>query len=660
MERMADLIWQLRALNYDYYVLDKPSVSDAEYDELYDELCALEAQSGIVLPESPTRRVGDEPVAAFGTHEHMQRLWSLDKTKTVSGIREWAAKCERLRADSIAQGKEQPPIQYSLEYKFDGLTVNLTYKVGKLVQATTRGNGTKGEVILEQVKTIRTIPRTIPFKGIVEVQGECIMRLSILNKYNETAIEPLKNARNAAAGALRNLDPKVTASRNLDVYFYSLGFYDGDPIQSQQEVMHFLNENKFPTKGMLGVYDDINTLCAELDHIESTRDRLDFLIDGLVIKVCSLKTRAILGFTDKFPRWTIAFKFTPEETTTILNSVSWNVGRTGKLTPLAHLEPVDIGGVTVKNATLNNFGDIERKKVAIGAHIIIRRSNDVIPEIIGLASQSENTVAIERPTRCPACGAHIEQRGAHIYCTNSLSCRPQIVARLTHFASRNAMDIEMFSEKTAQLFVDELQITAIPQLYTLKKGDLIALNGFKQKKEQKLLDELEKSKTQPLHAFLFALGIPNVGSKTAKDLAEEWGSLESLRHASYDELMQIRDVGSVVAQSIVDFFADENISAQIDNLLMLGVKPSIEQKLGDQGLLAGMTFVLTGTLENFSRDQASDILERLGGKVSTSVSRKTSAVVCGADPGSKLQKARELGVRIIEEDEFIKVTRGEI
>jgi DNA ligase (NAD+) len=653
-KRMAELVERLNELSYQYYVLDEPTVSDAEWDALYDELLALEAKTGIVLPDSPTQKVGGKPLEGFASHRHRQRLYSLAKCKEKGELQDWMRRVERLKEEyERATGVALPPLKYALEYKFDGLTINLTYTNGSLALAATRGNGEVGEVITEQAKTIRNLPLSIPFKGDVDVQGECIMRLSALEEYNKTAAEPLKNARNAAAGALRNLDPAVTASRKLTAYLYGVGYIDGGRITDEQGVFSFLAENRLPTLGALGYFEAFEDLWQAIEEAEKQRNALDFLIDGLVIKVCDFRTREALGYTDKSPRWAMAFKFAAEEMTTTIERIDWEVGRTGKLTPVATLEPVDIGGVTVKRATLNNMGDIERKGVGVGSNVFIRRSNDVIPEILGAVLGDEPKERVLPPERCPACGAHVEERGAHLFCTNSLSCRPQIVGRLTHFASRGAMDIETFSEKTAEFLAERLGFDSVCDLYRLAPGSLSGMEGFGDKREAKLMKEIEKSKNQPLSRFLFALGIPNVGAKTAKDLSAAFGTLENLRKADVAALMAVPDVGPVVAESIVEFFSDERIASQVDELLALGVNPVPDEKpaTGDSPF-AGKTVVLTGTLSTMTRNEATELIEKMGGTVSGSVSKKTDMVIAGENAGSKLEKAQKLGVKVLSEQEF--------
>ena len=640
-QRMQELVDRLNTYARAYYVEDAPLISDGEYDALEAELIALEKETGIVLPDSPTHRVGGEPLEKFEEHRHLGRLWSLDKVRTLDGIREWMDRVKRLL------DLEEDPL-YALEYKFDGLTINLTYENGVLVQGATRGNGVTGEAILPQLKTIRSLPLTIPFTGRMEVQGECIMRLSVLEKYNKTAKEPLKNARNAAAGALRNLDPQVTADRNLSCFCYNVGYIEGKTLTDHQEMIAFLRENGFPVSPFIHYGHGADEFIEIIDKVAEERDRLDFLIDGMVIKVCDFAQREQLGYTEKFPRWAMAYKFAAEEATTTIESVTWEVGRTGKLTPVAHVEPVDLCGVTVSNATLNNWDDILRKQVGIGSRVFIRRSNDVIPEILGAVPGDTPKAPVEKPEVCPFCGAHVEHRGVHLYCTNPLSCRPQIISRLAHFASRDAMDIETFADKTAEQLFNELNVATIPELYTLRRDRLLGLEGFKEKKAQNLLTALENSKHRPLSAFLNALGIPNVGVKTARDLSLTFGSLDKLRNATYEELIAIEDVGEVVADSVLSFFHDPRISQQIDDLIAYGVAPEAD-RAATASPISGKTIVVTGTLPTLSRKEAEDLILDHGGKAAGSVSKKTDYVLAGEAAGSKLTKAQQLGIPVIDE-----------
>lgn len=651
-KKMQELVNTLNQHAYRYYVLDDPSISDVQYDRLFDELLALEKETGVVLPDSPTRRVGGAPLKSFAQHEHIARLWSLDKSQTESALSAWVEKTLLDAPDTV----------FSVEYKFDGLTVNLTYDDGLLVSAATRGDGVTGEDILPQVLTIRSVPMRVPYKGRFEIQGEGIMYLSVLDEYNKTALEPLKNARNAAAGALRNLDPAVTATRKLDIFFYNVGYIEGLVLNDHEQMHKFISDNGFKVSPYLKYAKTVDDVIGAVRDIEKNRDSLDFLIDGAVIKVSDMALRASLGYTDRFPRWAMAYKFAAQETTTKLISVSWNVGRTGKLTPLAHLEPVDLCGVTVSNATLNNPDDILRKKVKIGSTVWIRRSNDVIPEIMGVTDENEEGLErIEVPSVCPHCGSVVERRGAHIFCTNPEGCMPRSVRAISHFASRQAMDIETLNEKTAELLYNELNVRVPLDLYRLTLDQLCTLEGFGEKRSQNLLDALQNSKTRPLAAFINALGIPNVGVKTAKDLAKRFGSIQALSKADAQELTAISDIGDIVAGSIAGFFADEKNAKAIEEFKAIGIDPreEIVSPNNAAGVFAGMTIVVTGTLPTLGRKDAEALIEENGGKAAGSVSKKTSYVLAGEAAGSKLTKAQTLGIPIIDEAEFLKMIKGE-
>ncbi|MEK4360304.1 NAD-dependent DNA ligase LigA [Paenibacillus sp. FSL M7-1455] len=664
MSTMEQLVAELNKLNYHYYTLDKPLISDKEYDALYDRLVALEKESGVVLPDSPTQRVGGELLKGFVQHRHLAPLWSLDKAQNADQLQSWNARVTKLVADYNSKNPDNPLPQpsYAVELKFDGLTLNLTYKDGRLVQAATRGNGVVGEGILAQVKTIKSVPLTIPYtEGTIEVQGEGIMNLSVLEKYNQTAAEPLKNARNAAAGALRNLNPKVTAERKLSAFFYNVGYSDNIRFESHKEMMDFLRDNHFKVNPYIFYFENFDDVTKQLEDIQERRAGLDYLIDGAVVKIVDMRTREALGYTDKFPRWAVAYKFEAEETTTVLESVSWEVGRTGKITPVARVEPVELAGVTVQNCTLNNIGDIERKnlKHALGTRVFIRRSNDVIPEILGKVTEESDGEEIVYPEHCPACGFPLEQRGAHLFCNNRLDCKPQIIGRITHFASRDAMDIETFSVMTAEQLYNELNVREPADLYTLAFEDLIKLDRFGEKKANNLLAALEKSKDRDLASFLFALGIPNTGKSTTKMLADHFRDLHAIMNATVEELIALPDVGGIVAESIVSFFADPFMKSGIEKMLALGVKaqaPEAPQVINTDSFFSGKTVVLTGTLHQLTRDEAAKRLEALGAKVTGSVSSKTDLVIAGEKAGSKLTKAQQLGIQVIEdEDEFIRL-----
>lgn len=659
-DRMRELVDRINQLNYHYYVLDDPIASDDEWDALYRELVLLEQSQGRVLEDSPTRLVGGEPVSAFEQTRHLARLYSMNKAQSIEELYAWQARVLKAIEEynqTAAQPVSAP--QYTVEYKYDGLTINLTYDSGELVMAATRGNGEIGEIILPQVKTIRSIPVYIPFKGKMEVQGEGIMRISEFEKYNAAAAEPLKNPRNGAAGALRNLDPKVTASRHLDCFTYNIGYIEGRSFTSSLEMMEFLKEQRLPVNPYFKVFDNIDDVVKELKEIESIRESLDFQIDGVVIKLADFRTRKLLGYTDKFPRWAIAYKFFAQEVLTTLRSVSWEVGRTGKITPLAHLEPVEIGGATVKRATLNNKWDIQRKKVKLGSKVWVRRSNDVIPEIMGVQDE-DGGEEIKTPEVCPACGTRLIEKGMLLFCPNKRECRPQAVGRLTHFASRDAMDIEAFSEKSAGQFYDVLGVREAADLYYITNDQLLSLDNWKEKKAERFLSEVEKSKACRLDSFIYALGIPNIGKRTARDLAEHFQSVPKLAGAGLEELTRIDEIGEIVANSVIEFFGDEVNSQMVNRLFEAGVSPvwdSAGKK--SEGFFSGRTFVLTGTLESMERRLAAERIEALGGKASGSVSKNTFAVIAGENAGSKLEKARALNIRVIDEEEFLKLLEGE-
>ncbi|MCL2062232.1 MAG: NAD-dependent DNA ligase LigA [Firmicutes bacterium] len=639
MNNMQELVETLNRYAYEYYVLDNPTVSDKEYDALYDRLVALEKESGVILPDSPTKKVGGEPLKGFTRHTHINRLYSLDKCTSPDVLRAW---CEKINKFAGANTR------FSLEYKLDGLTLCLTYNDCYLKSAATRGNGVEGEDVTAQVLTIRSLPQKIPYAGLVEIQGEGIMRLSAFNAYNQTAPEPLKNPRNGVAGAIRNLDPRITRSRNLDVVFYHVNYIESGEVSTQTAALEFLQKNRFRTESFLCT-DDIDQLITAVTTAD--KSALDYLVDGMVIKVDDYALRERLGFTDKFPKWAIAFKFEAEETTTTLNRVVWQVGRTGKLTPLAHLQPVELCGVTVSRATLNNYGDILRKKVKLGSSVFIRRSGDVIPEILGVADGSGGADIIP-PETCPACNANLTEIGAHLFCPNAQDCPPQICAKLVHYCSKDCMDIEGVSDKTVQQLFSVLSVRRPSDLYRINRADLADLDGFKDKKAANLLAAVQKSKGADLARFIHALGIPNIGKKSARDLAKTFGSIENLSSATVERLSDIPEFGGVMAESVAAFFIQNQ--DEIARLKEVGVNPVLETPKATDGFFAGKKVVLTGTL-SMPRRQAADLLESLGAEISGSVSKDTALVIAGEDAGAKLEKAKKLGIRILDDAEFKKL-----
>ena len=643
MNKMRMLIDTLNKWAYEYYVLDNPSVPDREYDRLYDELVELEKQTGIVEPDSPTRRVGGEPLKAFERHEHISRLYSLDKCVTYDRLSAFITRVKKTYADA----------DFTVEYKYDGLTMCITYDKGNFVRATTRGNGVVGEDVTAQCLTIKSVPLKIPFQGLMEVQGEAVIPLSALQKYNSTAAEKLKNARNAAAGAIRNLDPSVTAKRGVEILFYNVNYIEGKSFSTQVEMFGFLRENFFKVYPYLKVCRDEADIISALEEIEVERKKIDILTDGAVIKLNNVPARDGLGYTDKFPRWAIAYKFEAEEAQTTVREVKWQVGRTGKLTPLAIVDPVELGGATVRKATLNNFGDIGRKDVRIGSLVAIRRSNEVIPEILGCVEHTGTSVNIQKPTVCPYCGSSVVEEGANLFCPNRL-CPPRIVARFEHFAQKDAMDIEGFSEATADQLHKKLGLTRPSQLYTLTAEDIGSLEGFKDKKINNLLSAIENSKNVPLERFIFALGIDGVGRVAARDLANAFKSVDALSHATVEQLTELENIGEITARAIVGWFADDDNRAELADLLKY-VTPVYEQRQVEGGIFFGQVVVLTGTLSAYTRSQAQKIIEDEGGECGSSVTKKTTLVIAGEEAGSKLQKAQKLGIKVIDEQEFVRM-----
>lgn len=639
LARMKELVSTLNEWARLYYEEDAPVVADAEYDRLYDELRNLEKEVGYSLPTSPTHRVGGAPKGKFEQSKHILRLYSLDKCQSKEEFYDW---CNRI----VKTVGYLPTL--TCEYKFDGLTLNILYENGKIVKASTRGNGEVGEVVTAQVNTIRKLPKTIEYKGRIEIQGEGILRLSRLNEYNLTASEPLKNARNGAAGAIRNLNPQVTAQRGLSFFAYNIGYSD-KTFATQTEMREFLKAEGFETEGDFEKVNDAESAMKYADRTGEKREKLDYLIDGVVFKVDDVHLRDEIGFTEKFPKWAVAYKFKADEMTTTLQDVEWQVSRSAKLNPIAILEPVDIGGVTVSRATLNNYGDILKKKVKIGDKVFVRRSNDVIPEIMGVAIENPNAVAIQKPHECPVCHAPVKEVGAFLYCTGD-NCAPQIISKLDHFASKDAMDIDGFSEKTAELLYNETHVEDAVDLMNLNATDLFGLEGFGDKKIGNLLGAIEKSKHTTLDRFIFALGIDGIGKKTAKDLVKRFRTLENLQNASLTDLGAVDGIGEILANNVFEFFRDSNNVDFVDRLLKSGI--TFEEAEQKSGVFSGMKVVLTGSLPTYKRGEATKLIEDNGGEVAASVSKTVNLVLAGEDAGSKLEKAQKLNIKIIDEQHF--------
>lgn len=656
--RIRELTDELNKYSREYYSLDNPSISDKEYDALYEELKKLEKETGFILPYSPTLRIGDEILKGFTKYTHRAPLWSLDKAQSYEELEDWFIRNKKFVDNYNSNHKDKlPEPEYFLTRKFDGLSVNLTYdKDGVLINAATRGTGTVGEEISRQVKLVKSVPlKTVP-GDLFEIHGEALMTKESFLKYNEKAKVPLKNTRNGAAGALRNLDLSETRRRDLTIYFYDVGYKEGKPFTSYEEMIEFIKSHGFPTDNYFKKAKTFQEIKDIIEENVEERTKLSYDIDGVVIVINDIKTRELLGYTIKFPRWGIAYKFEAEEAQTRLLSVEWNVGRSGRVSPTAILEPVELAGVTVQRATLNNMDDIKRKDVKIGADVYIRRSNDVIPEIMGRVINDNETTEIEPPKKCPSCGTNLTLIGAHYFCENTLSCKPQLIKTMVHFTSRDAMNIEGISEKTAEAFFETLDLKKVSDFYKLTKEDLLKLPKTKDKKAENILNAIEKSKDTNLSSFIYAMGIQNVGERTSRDLVTKFKTLDAIRKATYEELLTVPDIGDIVANNILDFFKSEEVEKEIDNLLSLGVKPKEEVETLDKNIESSpfkdKTVVITGTMKNYKRKDLEEKIISLGGIPQGSVSKKTDFVIFGEEAGSKLTKARDLGVKTITEDEF--------
>lgn len=656
-ERATKLRADIERHNYLYYVLDQPEISDSEFDKLFRELQDLEqTHPDLRTPDSPTQRVGAAPVSNFPQHQHLVPMLSLDNA---FGQDELRAFDERVRRGLGVAG----PIEYYAELKFDGLSISLTYTDSVLQAATTRGDGQVGEVVTPNAKTVRGIPLRLreEVPDTLEVRGEVIMFRDIFEDLNKRRAEKgeqvYANPRNAGAGSLRQLDSRITAERKLN--FFAYGFGAGPRLaDTQSGTLDKLKQLGFAVRPERAVLNGANELLKYLHEWQERRAGLPFAIDGIVIKVNHLDQQATLGSTSRGPRWAIAYKFPAEQAFTKLNSIFWQVGRTGAVTPVADLEPVIVGGATVSRATLHNYEDLIRKDVREGDVVVIQRAGDVIPEVIGpvLERRQPDSAIPTEPQNCPECGTkliHIEGQVA-LLCPNK-HCPAQISAKFRHFVSRGAMDIEGFGEKLIDRFIELGLLTDLPSIYRLKdhREDLINLERLGEQSVDNLLSGIEASKHRPLDKFIFGLGIRYVGDRGAYELATHFRTLEALRHADYDQLLSVADVGPRTANEIQQWFEDENNQRMLDDLLALGVRPK-EAEAPASDLFSGQTFVFTGTLERMTREQAEELVVRLGGKAAGSVSKATSYVVAGPGAGSKLAKAEQLGVPILTEDEFLE------
>ncbi|OIR16199.1 DNA ligase [mine drainage metagenome] len=664
-QRIAHLRTELERHNHAYYVLDAPTIPDAEYDKLFRELQELEAQHPELLAlDSPTQRVGGKVLDGFAAVRHAVPMLSIrTETDTESS---GATNFDTRVRNALGTSGE---IEYACELKFDGLAVNLRYERGVLVQAATRGDGETGEDVTQNVRTIHCIPLHLKncIAEVLEVRGEVYMSRRDFERYNEKqraqGLATLVNPRNGAAGSIRQLDPRLAARRPLSFFAYGLGDVRGwDYPDTHSGILNALKRFGLPVCDERAVVSGAEALAEFHRSIAAKRDALPFDIDGVVYKVNDLKLQAELGFVSREPRWAVAHKFPAEEQLTIVRDIEVQVGRTGKLTPVAKLEPVFVGGTTVSNATLHNEGEIRRKDVHIGDTVIVRRAGDVIPEVVGVLAERRPTgaKAFVMPTTCPVCGSHVvrEEGEADARCTGGLFCAAQRKQAILHFAGRRAMDIEGLGDKLVDQLVDENIIHSLSDLYdekVLNPQTLAALERMAEKSAQNIVGALEKSKRTTLNRFLFALGIRHVGETTAKDLARHFGKLDAIMLASAEQLLTVHDVGPVVAQSIVAFFGEVHNREVVQQLRTLGVHWEEHEGASNEALpLSGKTFVLTGTLVSMSRDEAKSRLEALGAKVAGSVSKKTDCVVAGEEAGSKLIRAQELNVPIWNETELIQ------
>ncbi|NLK08763.1 MAG: NAD-dependent DNA ligase LigA [Firmicutes bacterium] len=665
---IANLIDKIRYHDYRYYVLDSPEITDAEYDGLMAELKALEeAHPDLVDDSSPTQRVSGSPSEAFGQVEHRTPLLSLDNATTKEELVDFDQRIKRLLAN---------PVSYVVEPKIDGLAVSLTYENGVLVRGATRGDGERGEDITTNLRTINSIP--LKLRGdvppIVEVRGEAYMdrvAFAELNRHRGESGAPLfANPRNAAAGSLRQLDPAVTASRRLNVFMYAIGYYEGLEIATQWQVLRHLTDWGFRVNPLIERSEDIDAVWGYCVVMESKRNELIYDIDGVVVKVDDLAAHAKLGATGRSPRWAIAFKYPAEEATTIVRDIIVQVGRTGALTPLAILEPVVVAGSTVSRATLHNADVLAEKDVRIGDTVIIRKAGDVIPEIVKPVESKRTTAEriFSMPTHCPVCGAEVRRiPGEAVTRCVGGACPAQLVEGVVHFASRGAMDIEGLGPRLAAQLVDAGLVGDVSDLYYLSEDQLSSLPRMGDKSVRNLLNALSESKARPLSRVIFALGIELVGEAAGRELAAHFQTMDNLMEASEDTLRRVNLIGDKITDSITAFMAEPQNRKIIQRLAEAGVnlsEPTVgsankEGDISEETFFNGKTVVLTGTLTEFTRQEAAQLLRGLGARVTSSVSRNTDYVVAGTDPGSKFQRAEELGVNILSEADLLKFAKGE-
>jgi DNA ligase (NAD+) len=657
-KRAAELREAIRGANHRYYVLDEPDIADAEYDALVAELLELEEMNpDLVTPDSPTQRVGATPSDAFQPVQHRERLFSLDNADDVESLQAWEARAERVLGDT--------PSGYSCELKIDGLAVSLTYEGGRFTRGATRGDGVTGEDITANLRTISQIPLVLltdDAPSVMEVRGEVYMSTAAFEELNESQAEAgdrlFVNPRNAAAGSLRQKDPSVTAGRRLGIWVYQLGMAESGPsFASHTGTLAWLAAAGFPVEPHSAHLDDLAAVIAYVERAEKDRHDVGYQTDGVVVKVDDLSEQAELGFTAKSPRWAIAYKFPPEEQTTTLRSIEVNVGRTGAVTPYAVLEPVFVGGATVTNATLHNADEIARKDLRIGDTVVVRRAGDVIPEVVAPVTSSRSGAEKKwrMPKKCPFCGNPIvrPEGEAVARCTGGFECPSRLREYLFHFAGRGGMDIEHLGYKTIDLLLTEGLISDPADIFTLDPAAILEFEGWGETSVGNLMDAIDAARDRPVARLLTALGIPLVGGTVARLLARRFGSMHALLESRPEALEALEGIGPEIVRSVQDWADDPENRALVERLGAAGVRlADPEPEGGRSDLLAGVAVVLTGTLDGFTREEAKAAVEDRGGRVTGSVSSKTAALVAGESPGSKLAKAEELGVPVLDEPGF--------
>ncbi len=658
---VLELREEIRRHDYLYYVKGEPAVADSVYDRLYRRLLQVEeAHPDLVTPDSPTQRVGTEPQDALPTLAHAAPMLSLDSTKDPEEVRRFH--------DRILKAVEGDEVDYLLEPKLDGVSMELVYEDGRLTRAVTRGNGRQGEGVTENVRTIPSVPlrlreeeRTPP--SFLSVRGEILMRLSAFEALNQSLLEhgqePFANPRNATSGAIRQLDASITAKRPLELLAYDILEVRGASFRTDLEGVEALRQWGLPVPERVTVARSVEEILDYHAAYDKDRDVLDYEIDGIVVKLNSLDERADLGSTSRHPRWALAFKFEPRKEVTRIERIAVQVGRTGVLTPVALLLPVEVGGVTVSRATLHNREELERKDVREGDRVRVQRAGDVIPQVVEVVPEEgrERNPPFTMPTECPNCGTPVELRGPFTLCPNRFGCSAQLKGRIVHFASRHGLDIEGLGEETAALLVDQELVRELADLFELTPERLVPLPGFAEKSATNLVEAIQSRRTTDLRRFLFGLGIPEVGVAVAADLARHFRTLDAVREADAEALQQVRGVGPIMSEQIVAFFADQRNAAAIDAVAGRMERLEVEAPAGEGGALEGKRFVFTGALEAMSRSRAKKLVEGLGARATGSVSGETDVLVAGEAAGSKLTRAQELGVEIMEEEAFLALLR---